>query len=183
MRSEADMNDLIRAVEATGLDWTRDGDVVHVTCFDGAILDAAIVRLQGHDYLVSGSDRNGTATNYGMKRIDGAEPDSIRAYIQGIAGEKGYHVRTHHRCSGRTGPAMEMHRRTSHHPRELWDSRNRPSNHGGATVAGVCDRRRRPYRHQSFCSRCPATNPTTVRPSTASSATYKEDRHENRRIR
>lgn len=86
MKSESDMNDLIRAVEATGLQWTRDGNIIHVACFNGLILDAAVVHLQGHDYLVSGSDRDGTATNYGMKRFDGADPDSIRAYIQGIAG-------------------------------------------------------------------------------------------------
>lgn len=76
----------IQAVEATGLDWTRDGNIVHVTCPHGLVLDVTTVRLQGHDYLISGSDRNGTATNYGMKRVDGADPDSIRAYIQGIAG-------------------------------------------------------------------------------------------------
>lgn len=80
------MNNLIRAVEVAGLDWTRDGNIIHVTCFNGLILDVTVVRLQGHDYLVSSSDRNETATNYGMKRIDGADPDSIRAYIQGIAG-------------------------------------------------------------------------------------------------
>lgn len=86
MRSESDMNDLIRAVEATGLHWTRDGNIIHVTCFNGLTLDVTVVHLQGHDYLISGSDRNGTATNWGMKRVDGADPDSIRAYIQGIAG-------------------------------------------------------------------------------------------------
>lgn len=76
----------IQAVDATGLGWTRDGNVVHVACLDGLVLDVTVVCLQGHDYLVSGSDRNGTAANYGMKRIDGVDSDSIRAYIRGIAG-------------------------------------------------------------------------------------------------
>lgn len=86
MESETDMNHWLQAVDATGLDWTREGNIIHVVCFNGLILDVTVVRLQGHDYLVSGSDRNGTATNYGMKRFDGTDPDSIRAYIQGIAG-------------------------------------------------------------------------------------------------
>lgn len=76
----------IQAIEDTGLEWTMEDGVVHIACRNGLTLDVTLVHLAGHKYLVSGSDRNGVATNYGMKRIDGIDPDSIRAYIQGIAG-------------------------------------------------------------------------------------------------
>lgn len=80
------MPDWIRAIEDTVLEWSMTDGVVSIACRDGLTLDVTIVHLAGHTYLVSGSDRNGVATNYGMKRIDGIDPDSIRAYIQGIAG-------------------------------------------------------------------------------------------------
>lgn len=80
------MPDWIRASGHTGLEWSLADGVVHVHATNGLILDVTIVRLAGHRYLVSGFDRHGSATNYGMKRIDGIDPDSIRAYVQGIAG-------------------------------------------------------------------------------------------------
>lgn len=80
------MPDWIRAIEDTGLEWSMTDGVVSIACRDGLTLDVTIVRLAGHKYLISGSDRNGVAIDCGMKRIDGIDPDSIRAYIQGIAG-------------------------------------------------------------------------------------------------
>lgn len=75
-----------RALDATGLEWTGDNGIFHVRMLDGLTLDVTVVSLQAHQYAVFGSDRNGSATCYGMKRVDDMDWDGLRSLIQGIAG-------------------------------------------------------------------------------------------------
>lgn len=80
------MPDWLQAIDRTGMEWEPDGGVVHVRACDGMILDVTVVRLQGHRYLVAGSDHHGYPARTVMRRIDGMDVDSIRGFILSLAG-------------------------------------------------------------------------------------------------